>query len=288
MVHSLGGWLVLAALLVIGPRTGRFSKDAKPKKITGSNLPMSVLGVILLWLGWFGFNGGSLFALNAQVASIIVNTVLAGTSGAIIALAVGWPMRKIPDVSLLINGSLAGLVAITASCHAVPTTSAVIIGGIGGLVMLGVEHLLERFRIDDAVGAIPVHLGAGIWGTLAVALFGKPELLGSGLSIQSQLSVQILGIATCAVWAFGVAYLILRVINQFLPLRVTPEAEHNGLNVSEHGATTEVLYHLGFPMHLFYGNIRVRFLTCSNANIKKKRVVAVLETQPTKGSLLSR
>lgn len=241
VVHSVGGWVALAALLIIGSREGRFPVDGVPRKITGSNLPMAILGVILLWLGWFGFNGGSTLAFNEQVPGIVANTVLGGAGGGMAALTLGWWRRGRADVDLLINGSLAGLVAITANCQAVTALSAVVIGGVGGIVMLFVGNLLERFHIDDAVGAIPVHLGAGIWGTLAVALFGDPEFLGTGLGLGGQLGIQTLGIIVCGAWAFGVGYLVLRIIHSFSPLRVTPEQERVGLNVSEHGATTELL-----------------------------------------------
>jgi ammonium transporter len=241
VVHSVGGWVSLAALLVIGPREGRFPQNGMHKKIHGSNLPLSVLGVLLLWIGWFGFNGGSTLALNDRVAGIITNTFLAGAAGSMATLAIGWPIRRRADVELLIFGSVAGLVAITASAHAVNAIWAIAIGGIGGIVMLGVEYLLEYFHIDDAVGAVPVHLGAGIWGTLAVAIFGESELLNTGLNRWDQLLTQIIGIGVCFLWVFGTSYVFFRVINRFLPLRVTPEDEYIGLNVSEHGATTELL-----------------------------------------------
>ncbi|MEE8302199.1 MAG: ATP-binding protein, partial [Candidatus Tectomicrobia bacterium] len=241
VVHSVGGWVALAVLLLIGARHGRFPPNAPAQKVTGSNLPVAMLGVLLLWLGWFGFNGGSTLALNAQVPSIIARTVLAGAAGGLAALGIGWPLRRYADVGLLINGSLAGLVAITASCHAVNAISSIIIGAIGGLVMIAAEQVLERYRIDDAVGAIPVHLAAGIWGTLAVALFGNLDVLATNLSRWEQLGAQALGISVYGLWAFGVTYVLLRLLRCILPLRVTLKEEQIGLNVSEHGATTELL-----------------------------------------------
>ncbi|MEK6766091.1 MAG: ammonium transporter [Planctomycetota bacterium] len=241
VVHSVGGWVSLATLLIIGPREGRFPKVGVHKKIHGSDLPLSVLGTFLLWLGWLGFNGGSTLALNYNVAGIITNTVLAGSSGSMVTLAVGWMIRRRADPELLMFGSLAGCVAITASVHAVSAMWAIAIGGIGGIMMLGVDYLLEYLHIDDAVGAVSVHLGAGIWGTLAVAIFGKAELLNTGLSRGTQLLIQVIGIGVCFLWVFGTSYMLLRVINRFFPLRVTPENEYIGLNVSEHGATTELL-----------------------------------------------
>jgi Amt family ammonium transporter len=241
VVHSVGGWVALSALLIIGPRQGRFPLVGVHRKINGSNLPMSVLGVLLLWVGWFGFNGGSTLALNDQVAGIITNTFLAGASGVMATLTVGWIIRKQADAELVIFGSIAGLVAITASAHAVSTVSALTIGGIGGIVMLGVDYLMDYLHIDDAVGAIPVHLGAGIWGTLAVAIFGKEEILATGISHWGQLLIQTTGIGVCFLWTFGLSYGLFMLINCFLPLRVTAEDERIGLNVSEHGATTELL-----------------------------------------------
>ena len=240
VVHSVGGWVSLAALLVVGSRVGRFPPGGEPQKIHGSNLPISVLGTMLLWFGWFGFNGGSTLALNDRVATIIVNTVLSGVAGMITCLAIGWRTRQIPDVNLLINGGLAGLVAITAPCHAVNGLSAVIIGAVGGLVMMAVDSLLLRFRIDDAVGAVPVHLGAGVWGTLAVALFGQGELLGTNLNRFQQFGVQGLGVLAAFAVAFCLSYGFFSLVNRSFPLRVSAADEHVGLNVSEHRAKTEI------------------------------------------------
>ncbi len=243
VVHSIGGWLALAALLIIGPRQGRFDSEGRPVDIPGSNLPLAVLGAILLWIGWFGFNGGSVLAFDETVAPIIGNTLLAGAAGAAGAATLVWWRHRRHDVGTLINGSLAGLVAITASAHAVEAGEAVLIGAIGGAVMAVGRDTLLRLRIDDAIGAVPVHLFAAIWGTLAVALFGDPARLETGLGMVAQLGVQTLGIAVCAAWAFGLGYPLLRLINRHIPLRVTAEDELNGLNLSEHGERNE-LYHL--------------------------------------------
>ncbi len=240
VVHSIGAWVSLAALLIIGPRAGRFPKSQPPRQIHSSNLLFSVLGTILLWFGWLGFNGGSTFALTDQVPLIMVNTMMAGGAGMMTAGVLSWNQRKVPQVESLINGSLAGLVAITASCHAVSTPLAVVIGATGGAVMTLTEYWLERWQIDDAVGAVSVHGGAGAWGTLAVALFGQPELLGTGLERYSQLGVQLLGIFVGFGWAFGLAYIVLFLINRIFPLRVTVADEKIGLNISEHCAQTEI------------------------------------------------
>jgi Amt family ammonium transporter len=242
VVHSVGGWIALAALLVIGARAGRFPKDGPPRRIPGSSVPLASFGVLLLWFGWFGFNAGStLFIDNVSVPRIITNTVIAGASGMVVTLLVGWQQRKRAEIDLLLNGVLAGAVAITANCHAVSMASAAVIGGVGGVIMLTASNLLERWRLDDAVGAIPVHLASGIWGTLAVGIFGDPALLGTGLGRAEQVWVQFVGILLCGVWSFGTAYIIFSIINRITPLRVRPESEESGLNVSEHGATTEIL-----------------------------------------------
>jgi Amt family ammonium transporter len=241
VVHSMGGWVSLALLVIIGPRTGRFSEDGTVRTINGSSIPMAVLGVFLLWFGWIGFNGASTLAANDAVPGIILRTMLGGTAGMATTLAAGWCIKKKPEVGLVLNGSLAGLVAITANCHAVNETQAVIIGGIGGLVMLGTSALLVRLKIDDAVDAIPVHLAAGIWGTAAAGIFGDPELLGTGLSRAAQIGVQCAGIIACGGLALAVSFPLLLLVNKFRPIRVAIEQEAEGLNKAEHGVTTEIL-----------------------------------------------
>ncbi len=241
VVHSVGGWVALAALLIIGPRTGRFPKDGPPQKINASSLPLSMLGVVLLFFGWFGFNGGSTLAANQQVPLIVVNTFLGGSSGLVTGMFLGYALNKRPDAGMTINGSLAGLVSITANCHSVSPLSSILIGSIGAVIAIFVDRLIERRRIDDAVSAVAVHAGAGVWGTLAVGFFGQAELLRTGLSHWGQIKVQAWGVLVCFVTAFGLAYLLLRLVNRFCPLRVTLDDEHTGLNVSEHGEKTELV-----------------------------------------------
>ncbi|MCP4233209.1 MAG: ammonium transporter [Aestuariibacter sp.] len=238
VVHSLGGWFALAAVLIIGPRTGRFSRDGATKTIPGANLPMATLGVMLMWFGWLGFNGGSLFQFNDQAPGVIANTIIAGIAGLITVLLSEIFLRKSVKPLMLMNGPLAGLVAITAGCHAVDARSAFMIGAGGAIAMWGTTALLERLRIDDAVGAIGVHLGAGIWGTLAVALFAEQSWLLAGVSREQQFLIQLLGITVCFLWTFPLTLLLLWGMNRVTPLRVTLEAELIGLNVSEHGATS--------------------------------------------------
>ncbi len=242
VVHGIGGWIALAAVLVIGPRTGRFSEGGA-QLIPGSNLPLAMLGVLFFLVGWIGFNGGSTLALDAAVPAIIVNTLMSAAAGGVAAyLLTRWlAFPGLDRVAVPMNGVIAGLVAITAGCHVVVTWEAIVIGALAGLLTVYATELLARMRIDDAIGAIPVHLVAGIWGTLAVALFGEPALIGTGLSMAEQLAVQAFGIVIAGTWAFFVAYLLLRLLNRVYRLRVGRLEEDIGLNVAEHGAKTELV-----------------------------------------------
>lgn len=312
VVHSIGGWVAFAALLVIGARKGRFNKDGTANDMPASNLSIALIGVIILWFGWFGFNGGSELAwfsgsddkvmefsavtvdaeviataeetlgitidpaslvivgtdtvtisevsfpiatadtafgvsftdlsadvettlpgTSSAVPGIIANTAVGGAAGLLAALALGWVLTKTPQVGSVGNGALAGLVAVTANCHSTTALSAVIIGAIGGVVAIGAEQALLKFKIDDVVGAIPVHLAAGIWGTLAFAIFAESSYLGDNTRME-QLVVQVMGIAAAAVWAGGGTFVLLYGINKIMPLRVSEEEEAVGLN-SEHG-----------------------------------------------------
>jgi Amt family ammonium transporter len=239
VVHSVGGWVSLAVLLIIGPRIGRFSAEGKPQRIYPSNLPMATFGAVLLFIGWLGFNGGSTLTLNDQVSMIVANTIIAGCVGAVSAGLLGYVVQNRLNVTQFINGCLGGLVAITANCFAVTTPIAALIGLVGGMIVIGIEELLENLQIDDAVGAIPVHLGAGIWGTLAVGLYGDLAVLGTGLTRIEQINVQLLGIVVCGLWTFGVTYGVLKVVNLLYPLRVSEEHELIGLNIAEHGEREE-------------------------------------------------
>ncbi|MBK1618278.1 ammonia permease [Lamprobacter modestohalophilus] len=242
VVHSVGGWIALAAVLVIGPRAGRFG-EGEPLLIPGSNLPLAMLGVLFFLVGWVGFNGGSTLALDTAVPGIIVNTLMSAAAGGVAAyLLTRWlAFPGLDRVAVPMNGVIAGLVAITAGCHVVATWEAILIGALAGLLVVFATELLARMQIDDAIGAIPVHLVAGIWGTLAVALFGAPALIGTGLSMTEQLAVQAFGIVIAGAWAFLVSYLLLRLINAVFRLRVTAADEEVGLNVAEHGAKTELV-----------------------------------------------
>jgi ammonium transporter len=238
VVHSIGGWVALAAIIILGPRIGRFGAGAMP--IRGHDLPVTTLGVFILWVGWYGFNGGSTFGLTADVPGVIVNTTLAATFGGLVGMTLTWLLDRRPDVVTIMNGSLAGLVGITASANLMSPWKAALIGGVAAVVMQAVTLGLERLSIDDAVGAVPVHLGAGIWGTLAVGLLGDVDSFPVASSRIEQIGIQLVGIGVAFVWAFGVGFLVLSLINRRFPFRIGPEGELAGLNVAEHGASTEI------------------------------------------------
>jgi len=239
VVHSSAGWVALAAILVIGPRLGRFGANTIP--IQGHNLPLSALGLFLLWVGWMGFNGGSVTRGSHNLPLVLVNTTLASAAGGLAALAFSWWKTGRPDVISVINGILAGLVAITASAPFMTPATSLIVGGIGGVLCILATHFLERWQVDDVIGAIPAHTCAGLWGTLALALLGNAELWGTGHDRLTQFGVQLIGILACFGWAFGVSFVILKSLNQIFPLRVSEEEEHLGLNMTEHGASTALL-----------------------------------------------
>ena len=241
VVHGVGGWFGLAACIVVGARLGRFGDDGTVHETNGSNVPLAMLGAMMLWFGWIGFNGGSTLALDASVPGILVNTMLAGAAGLCVAMALGYRLQGYAHPSAAINGALSGLVAITANCHAVSAAEAVLIGSVGAMVCLAVQSLLYRLRIDDVISAVPVHLAAGVWGTLAVALFGDLGTLGTGLTRWQQLGVQGIGIAACGTLCLGVGLPVFYLLQRTVGLRVSPEAEREGLNYHEHHATTELI-----------------------------------------------
>ena len=239
VVHSVGGWVALAALLIIGPRLGRFGVGGRP--VEGHSLPIASLGVFLLWFGWFGFNGGSTLALSDNVALIVTNTAVAGATGGIGGTFISWMVWGKPLPDRVINSIIAGLVAITAGCHMVSPVAAGVIGFIGGLVAVFGTYLLERKQIDDAIGAVPTHLLAGIWGTLALAIFASEGSLPPGMARADQFLIQLEGIVVIGAYAFTLSFILLKVINHIVPLRVSAAGERIGLNISEHGATTSLV-----------------------------------------------
>jgi Amt family ammonium transporter len=231
VVHLQGGCLALAGAIALGPRIGKFTKDGKVKPIPGHNMPLAALGVFILWLGWFGFNPGSTTAANKDTALIFVNTNLAAAAGAITAMITAWLKFKKADVGMTLNGALAGLVAITAPCATVTPTSSIIIGAIGGVLVVLAVLFFDRIKVDDPVGAVSVHGVCGAWGTLAAGIFHM-----DGASAK-MIGVQLLGIGTAFVWAFGTGFILFKLIQVTIGLRVKPEEEMEGLDYGEHGAT---------------------------------------------------
>ncbi|HBN75016.1 MAG TPA: hypothetical protein DD473_04205 [Planctomycetaceae bacterium] len=239
VVHSVGGWTALMTVLVVGPRLGRFT--SKQKKIHGHNYPMAALGTLLLWFGWFGFNGGSTLAIDGSIPLILVNTNLSAAAGGVAGLLLSRLVHGRVEVGDIMNGVIAGLVGITAACHMVTPMYAIIIGVISSTICLFGVILLEKLKIDDVIGAVPAHAFAGAWGTLAVAIFGNSDNFSNGMSRLEQLQIQALGVGTCFVWASGVTLLSLGILRLFFSLRVSEEAEIQGLNIHEHGASTEII-----------------------------------------------
>ncbi|WP_339686351.1 ammonium transporter [Gimesia maris] len=238
VVHSLGAWAALASIMIIGPRIGKFDKQSGSKKLKGHNLTLATTGVFILWMGWFGFNGGSEFGFTSHVPQIFINTFLASACGAITMLVWQFYQRKQIEIENILNGLLAGLVASSASCDAVSPAAAVVIGIIAAIVMEAGVWVLERFQLDDTIGVIPVHGFAGVWGTLAVALFIPAELLSH--SRWEQFLIQLLGCGVCFIWCFSFCWVTLRIISHFVRLRATKDEEKLGLNMAEHGATSEM------------------------------------------------
>jgi Amt family ammonium transporter len=257
VVHGVGGWAALAGAMVLGPRIGKYGSDGKPRAMPGHNMALAVLGVFVLWLGWFGFNAGSTMALDSvAISHIFLTTNIAAATGALGALALSWLLFKKPDASMTFNGVLAGLVAITAPCAFVGVGSAALIGLVGGVVVVLAVLFFERVGVDDPVGAVSVHGVCGVWGTIALGLFAAPPFAGGeaqpGVGLLfgggfAQLWIQTLGtVAACAA-AFGATYLLFLAIKATVGLRVTPEEEIEGLDIAEHG--NEAYPTLLHPIH---------------------------------------
>jgi Amt family ammonium transporter len=255
VVHTTGGAIGLAVAIVLGPRLGRFNDDGTANAIPGHDIPMGVLGTIILFFGWFGFNPGSALGIQGIFMNLVslaaVNTLLAGAAGGMSAMFYMWwfgPAKK-PDPSMSVNGILAGLVAVTAPCAFVDPWAAVVIGLVGGILACVFTVWLEKAKIDDPVGAVPVHLGNGIWGVIAVGLFanGNPDtaawngidtavtglFYGGGVG---QLLAQVAEAASIFLFVFVLSYAFFRVLNRFGLLRSDPAAEISGLDIPEMGA----------------------------------------------------
>ncbi|QNI02977.1 ammonium transporter [Halomonas sp. SH5A2] len=284
VVHSVGGWVALAAVLTIGPRQGRFNQHQPPTAFPAGNLPLAMLGALFMILGWFGFNGGSTLAVNNQIPGILANTVLGAAGGILSAMLMGWRTRRYADVMYAINGAIAGLVAVTAGAHAVSMSAALGLGAVSGVLMVITSEWLLSHRIDDAVGAIPAHLIPGIWGTLALPWIADSEALGTGLSTVEQAGVQLLGVIICGLWSFGLAWLLFRISGRYFPLRVSDEDEKMGLNLAEHGThneLTQLLEHM--RRHEQQGDMRQRieadpFSEVGEIAAGYNRVAAALES----------
>lgn len=235
VVHSVGGWLALAGAIVLGPRLGKYTKEGKPNAILGHSMPLATLGVFILWFGWFGFNPGSTTAGNGSIGYIAVTTNLAAAAGAVMALVTAWTVLKKPDISMTLNGALAGLVAITAPCDGVSPLGAIAIGAVAGvLVVLSVMFIDYVLKVDDPVGAVSVHAVNGLWGTLSFGLFSTTSGLFYGHGFK-QLGVQLLGAGTAFVWAFGLGLVLFFALKKTVGLRVSAEEEIKGLDIEEHG-----------------------------------------------------
>jgi ammonium transporter, Amt family len=249
VVHSVGGWCALAGILLLGPRIGKYKADGKAKPIYGHNLALATLGVFVLWFGWFGFNPGSTMAANPDaIAHIAMTTNLAAAMAVLSATGMSWILQKKPDLTMILNGCLAGLVAITAPCAFVSVGASAVIGLIAGVLVVLAVFFFDKLKIDDPVGALSVHLANGVFGTLAVGLFANKtvaakigtdsEALSNGLFVDgtwTQLGVQALGVVSVAAYVLVAAFAIWGIIKVVMGLRVKKEEELAGLDIGEHG-----------------------------------------------------
>lgn len=227
LVHSVGGWAALVAVWLLGSRIGKF-KNGKPQAIPGHNIPLATAGVLILWLGWFGFNGGSVLSADPELTSLtLVTTCLAAAAGGVVAMIVSTVLYKNLDLTMFLNGILGGLVGITAGADVMTPESAIIIGGIAGAIIVFAVSLIDKLRLDDPVGAIAVHLACGIWGTLAVGIFStNPD---------HNFIAQLTGVACYAVICIVSSFLIFFVLKKTMGIRVSEKEELEGLDAHEHG-----------------------------------------------------
>jgi len=227
LVHSVGGWAALAGIIVLGPRLGKYVKGAI-RPVAGHSMPLATIGVFLLWLGWYGFNGGSVLSADAGLVSLVfVTTSLAAAAGVMGAMLVSWSVQHKPDLSMVLNGALAGLVGITAGADTVSVNAAMVIGFIAGVIVVIAVLAIDRAKLDDPVGAVSVHLVCGIWGTLAVGIFS--------VNPDHSFMTQLMGVGAYGAFCFPAALLIFYGLKATLGMRVSPEEERIGLDVSEHG-----------------------------------------------------
>jgi Amt family ammonium transporter len=228
LVHSVGGWAAVVAVCLLGPRIGKF-KEGKPQAIPGHNIPLATAGVLILWLGWFGFNGGSVLSADPGLTSLtLVTTCLAAAAGGVVAMLVSTAMYKNLDLTMFLNGILGGLVGITAGADQMSPTDAILIGSVAGALIVFAVAFIDRLKLDDPVGAIAVHLVCGIWGTLAVGIFG--DLAGV-----DQFVSQLIGVGSYAVFCLATAYIIIFALKKTVGIRVSEKEELEGLDAHEHG-----------------------------------------------------
>ena len=243
VVHSVGGWIALAGAIALGPRIGKYHANGKPNPIPGHSLVLGTLGVFLLWIGWFGFNPGSYTAGVGSIGRVAMTTNLAACAGTVAALATAWAIMGKPDLTMALNGSLAGLVAITAPCDLVTANASIVIGLVAGVLVVLSVFALDKAHVDDPVGAVSVHCVNGVWGTLAVGLFAAPVAAGYGNDAPGLLygggfrllGVQALGALCTAAWAFGTGSAIFFALRKAHILRVPAKTELKGLDLVEHG-----------------------------------------------------
>ncbi len=229
LVHSVGGWGALITIYLLGARIGKFDKDGKPKALPGHNLPIASAGVFILWLGWFGFNGGSVLSADPELTSLtLVTTSLAAAAGGVAAAFFSNLLYKNFDLTMFMNGVLGGLVGITAGADQMSPTDAILIGLIAGIIVVLGIALIDKLKLDDPVGAVAVHLICGIWGTLAVGIFGA-------MAGFDQFLVQLIGVGIVGAFCVTTSFIILMIVKATTGLRVDKEEEINGLDLSEHG-----------------------------------------------------
>ena len=238
VVHSVGGWAALTGIIILGPRTGKYTKDGKARAIPGHSMPLATLGMFILWLGWFGFNPGSqLNADGTAIAHIALPTNMAAAAGALTACFTAWAVLKAPDLSMIINGILAGLVAVTAGCSVVSPLGAIIIGGAAGVLVVVAVLGIDRLRLDDPVGAVSVHLVGGVFGTLMVGLFSTNPDVGLGLFYGGGLKLfltQLTGVGVVGAFTIGSTAVLWFALKKTIGIRVNAEDEYIGLDISEH------------------------------------------------------
>ncbi len=229
LVHSVGGWAALVAIALLGPRIGKFGEDGKTKAIPGHNIPLATAGVLILWLGWFGFNGGSVLSADPELTSLVlVTTCLSAAAGGIAAMTLSFVLYKNLDLTMFLNGILGGLVGITAGADLMSPNEAIIIGLFAGIIIVLGVALVDKLKLDDPVGAVAVHLICGIWGTLAVGIFGS--MAGGG-----QLMTQLYGVLIIGAFCVVTSGIILGALKAIMGLRVSKEEEIEGLDLHEHG-----------------------------------------------------